>query len=236
MKEKTPQHLAIIMDGNGRWAERRSLSRSEGHKVGMEKVREITEICLKLGIKILTLYAFSCQNWKRPKKEVNFLMKSLENYLTRNAKQLNERGIQMRVIGRKKDLPLILQEKIRETEKLTYNNKKLIFNLAINYGGQEEIVDAVKKVAQEIEKGKLSSQKITIDLFKRYLYSADLPYPDLLIRTGGEYRVSNFLLWEIAYAELWVIPVFWPDFGEKDLVEALKEYAKRERKFGGLKE
>ena len=236
MKEKTPQHLAIIMDGNGRWAERKSLSRSEGHRVGMEKVREMTEICLKLGIKILTLYAFSCQNWKRPKKEVNFLMKSFENYLTRNAKQLNERGIQMRVIGRKKGLPLILQEKIRETEKLTCNNKKLIFNLAINYGGQEEIVDAVKKVAQEIEKGKLSPQKITIDLFKQYLYTADLPYPDFLIRTGGEYRVSNFLLWEIAYTELYITPVFWPDFGEKDIVEALKEYAKRERKFGGLKE
>jgi len=236
MKEKIPQHLAIIMDGNGRWAERRNLSRSEGHRVGMRKIREITEICLKLGIKILTLYAFSCQNWKRPKKEVNFLMKSFENYLTRDAKQLNEKGIQMRVIGRKEVLPLTLQEKIGKVEKLTYNNKKLIFNLAINYGGQEEIVDAVKKVAQEIKKDNLSSQKITIDLFKQYLYAGDLPYPDLLIRTGGEYRVSNFLLWEIAYTELYITPVFWPDFREKDLIEALGEYTKRERKFGGLKE
>jgi len=236
MKEKIPQHLAIIMDGNGRWAERKSLSRSEGHRVGMKKVREITEICLKLGIKILTLYAFSCQNWKRPKKEVNFLMKSFENYLTRNTKQLNEKEIQMRVIGRKKNLPLILQEKIEKVERQTRGNKKLIFNLAINYGGQEEIVDAVKKVAQEIEKGKLSSQKITVDLFKQYLYTADLPYPDLLVRTGGEYRVSNFLLWEIAYTEIYITPVFWPDFGEKDVVEAVREYTKRERRFGGLKE
>ena len=236
MKEKIPQHLAIIMDGNGRWAERRNLSRSEGHRVGIRKVREMTEICLKLGIKILTLYAFSCQNWKRPKKEVDFLMKSFENYLTQNVKQLNERGIQMRVIGRKRDLPLILQEKIKKAEKLTYDNQKLIFNLAINYGGQEEIVDAVKKVALEIEKGKFPSQKITVNLFKQYLYTKDLPYPDLLIRTAGEYRVSNFLLWEIAYTELYITPVFWPDFGEKDLIEALKEYAIRERRFGGLKE
>jgi len=233
---KIPRHLAIIMDGNGRWAKKRNLPRSEGHRVGIEKLREVTQICLKLGIKILTLYAFSCQNWKRPQGEVDFLMKSFENYLTQNAGELNKKGIQMRVIGRRRNLSSVLQEKIERVEKLTSNNKKLIFNLAINYGGQEEIIDAVKKIIREVKKGTLSSQKITPNLFRQYLYVGDLPYPDLLIRTGGEYRISNFLLWEIAYTELWITPVFWPDFGEEDLREALKDYAKRERRFGGLKE
>jgi len=235
-KDKLPYHLAIIMDGNGRWAKKRGLPRSEGHRAGMNKVKEIGKICLDLGIKVLTIYAFSCQNWQRPRKEVNFLMRGFERYLDNEVDELNKDGVQFRVIGRRDDLSLKLQRKIKMAMDLTHHNQTLIFNLAINYGGQEEIIDAVKAIAEKVKKGELSLDQIDVNLFGQHLYTADLPYPDLLIRTSGEYRLSNFLLYQVAYTELWITPTLWPDFGREELVQALKDYAKRERRFGGVKD
>jgi len=233
-KDKLPRHIAIIMDGNGRWAKRRGLPRSEGHRVGMEKVKKMARLCLDFGIKVLTIYAFSCQNWKRPKEEVDFLMKSFERYLDEEMNELNKDGVQLRVIGRKDGLSGKLQRKIKMAMDLTRHNQVFIFNLAINYGGREEIVDAVKTIAERVRRGELSSRQIDVDLFSQYLYTADLPYPDLLIRTSGEYRLSNFLLYQIAYTELWITPILWPDFGKREFIQALEDYARRVRRFGGL--
>lgn len=236
LKNKLPQHVAIIMDGNGRWAKKKGLPRMEGHRVGIEKIREIIQVCSDLGIRILTIYAFSCQNWKRPSWEVNFLMSRFEAYLNKEIDEMNKKGIRFQVIGRRESLSASMQKKIRRAMSLTRGNEDFIFNLALNYGGQEEILDAVKEIAQEVKKGDLSPEEIDLTLFKRYLYTDDLPYPDLLIRTGGEYRVSNFLLWQIAYTEFWVTPIFWPDFGKKEFIKALEDYAHRERRFGGIRE
>jgi len=233
-KDKLPRHIAIIMDGNGRWAKKRGLPRSEGHRVGMEKVKEMARLCLDFGIKVLTIYAFSCQNWKRPKEEVDFLMKSFERYLDEEMNELNKDGVQLRVIGRKDGLSCKLQRKIKMAMDLTRHNQVFIFNLAINYGGREEIVDVVKTIAERVKRGELSSRQIDVDLFSRYLYTADLPYPDLLIRTSGEYRLSNFLLYQIAYTELWITPILWPDFGKREFIQALEDYVRRVRRFGGL--
>ncbi|TET30590.1 isoprenyl transferase [Candidatus Aerophobetes bacterium] len=235
-RDKLPEHVAIIMDGNGRWARKKGKSRNEGHRVGIEKIREMVEICLDLGIKFLTIYAFSCQNWKRPREEVNFLMKRFERYLDKEGQELKRKGVRLGVIGRKEELSQTLQKKIEKTVRMTQNNDKLYLNLAINYGGQEEIVDAVKKIAEEIRKGTLASQEIDVDLFRKYLYTEDQPYPDLLIRTSGEQRVSNFLLWQIAYAELWITPTLWPDFEKEEFIKAIRDYASRKRRFGGLEE
>ena len=236
LKDELPQHVAIIMDGNGRWAKKKNLPRMEGHRVGIEKIREITQVCSDLGIKILTIYAFSCQNWKRPSREVNFLMSRFEAYLDKEIDELHKKGVRFQVIGRREGLSTSIQKKIRKAMSLTRDNKDLIFNLALNYGGQEEILDAVKKIAQEVKKGDLSPEEIDLTLFKRYLYTDDLAYPGLLIRTGGEYRVSNFLLWQIAYTEFWITPIFWPDFGREEFIKALEDYAQRERRFGGIRE
>lgn len=235
-KDEIPQHIAIIMDGNGRWAKKRGLTRSVGHRAGMEKIREITQLCSDFGVKILTIYAFSCQNWKRPRREVNFLMSGFKRYLDKEKDDLNKKGTRFRVIGRRRRLSSSLQNKIEEVMSLTKDNKDFFLNLAIDYGGQEEIIDAAKALIKEVVRGNLAVEEIDIDLFKQYLYLKDLPSPDLLIRTGGEYRVSNFLLWHIAYTELWMTPVFWPDFGEKEFLMALKDYAKRERRFGKIRE
>jgi len=233
--QKVPVHLAIIMDGNGRWAKKRGLPRIEGHRVGMEKIRNITDWCEERGIGVLTLYAFSKQNWNRPRQEVNFLMRRFEDYLDREAENLVKRNVRFKVIGRVEELPYSLRDKIKEVEQMTDKNRKFFLNLAINYGGQEEIVDAAKSICTLAKKGKISHQAIDIELFKRYLYTSDLPYPDLVIRTGGEMRVSNFLLWQIAYAELWITPIFWPDFTEEDLDRALQDFSRRERRFGAIK-
>ena len=234
-KNKLPKHVAIIMDGNGRWAKKRGLPRSEGHRVGMEKIRKTIQICSDFGIKILTMHAFSYQNWKRPAREVNFLMGRFKRYLDKETKELNKKKIRFQVIGRIEKLSPSLQDKIKRAARLTKDNKDFIFNLAISYGGQEEILDAAKALAREVQKGSLSPEEIDENLFRQHLYAGDIPYPDLLIRTGGEYRVSNFLLWQIAYSELWVTPVLWPDFGRKEFSDALKDYANRVRRFGGLK-
>ena len=234
-KEKIPSHLAIIMDGNGRWAKRRGLPRVEGHRVGMKKIKDMVDICRKKGVKVLTLYAFSKQNWNRPRREVEFLMRRFEDYLDREGENLVKENIRFRVIGRIEELPLSLRKKIEKTMKMTEKNEGFFLNLAINYGGQEEIVDAVRKLLMMVKEGKISPQDIEVDLFKKYLYTEDLPYPDLLIRTGGELRISNFLLFQIAYTEFWFTPVFWPDFNEQHLDEALRDFSRRERRFGAIK-
>jgi len=234
-REKLPVHLAIIMDGNGRWAKNRGLPRSEGHRVGIEKIRKIVNICQEKGIKVLTLYAFSQQNWNRPWQEVQFLMKRFEDYLDRESDDLLEKGIRFRVIGRIDELPSNLREKIEKTMVKTEKNDSFFLNLAINYGGQEEIVDAAQKISMMVKEGKLLPEDIDVDLFRKYLYTSDLPYPDLLIRTGGEFRVSNFLLWQIAYTEFWITPTFWPDFDREHLEKALMDFSQRERRFGAIK-
>ena len=235
-RDKLPQHVAIIMDGNGRWAKKKGLSRNEGHRVGIEKIREVLEVCSDVGIRFLTIYLFSRQNWKRPREEVNFLMKRFERYLDKEGRELKRKGIRLKVIGRKEELSAVLQKKIEKTVRMTENNDKLHLNLAINYGGQEEIVEAAKKIAEEVKEGTLVSQEIDVDLFRKYLSTANQPYPDLLIRTSGERRVSNFLLWQIAYAELWITPTLWPDFGKEEFIEAVRDYTSRKRRFGGLEE
>ena len=235
-RDRLPRHVAIIMDGNGRWAKKRGLTRSVGHRTGMEKIKEIAQLCSDSGIKILTIYAFSCQNWKRPKREVNFLMSGFKRYLDRERDKLNKDGTRFQVIGRRRRLSSSLQNKIDEVMSLTKDNKDFFLNLAIDYGGQEEIIDAAKGLIKEVVGGRLAAEEIDVGLFKKYLYLKDFPSPDLLIRTGGEHRVSNFLLWHIAYTELWMTPVFWPDFGKKEFLMALRDYAKRERRFGKIEE
>lgn len=225
---KIPFHLGIIIDGNRRWARERGLLSFEGHRRGLEKLKEVGKWCREKGVKILTVYAFSTENWNRPKKEVSYLMKLLKYTLSKKTVQgLNKEGIKVKVIGQKERLLESLQKKIKEAEKLTKNNKEGVLNLAISYGGRAEIVQALQNILK-----KNPRQEITEDLISQNLWTANLPYPDLIIRTGGEQRLSNFLLWQIAYSELYFTKKYWPDFSEKDLDKALKDYTRRQRKFG----
>ncbi|MEP9412166.1 MAG: isoprenyl transferase [Candidatus Brocadia sp.] len=231
-----PSHIAIIMDGNGRWARRRGLVRIRGHQEGIESVREITRECAKKHLKQLTLYAFSQENWKRPKREVNLLMKLLKEFLIRERKEIEENNIRLTAIGRISGLPKDVQRELAISIEESKNNTGMVLCLALNYGGRSEIVDAAKNIAKSVKSGKMGLEEITEETFKKFLYTSEMPDPDLLIRTGGEMRVSNFLLWEISYTELWVTPVCWPDFRKEHLEEAIKDYARRERRFGGLRE
>lgn len=234
--DKIPTHIAIIMDGNGRWARRRGLPRSAGHKAGIETVREIVRASKDLGIKVLTVYAFSTENWTRPKREVSFLMRYLENFLTKYRDELNQNDIKFMAIGRiAQPLPLSIRQKLMETMEATKTNSSLVFNLALNYGGRQEIVDATKGIVEAVKLGRENPSRIDEAVFSRYLYTADLPDPDLLIRTSGEFRVSNFLLWQISYSEIYITPRLWPDFKKQDLVKAIEEYSKRERRYGEIK-
>ena len=229
-----PQHIAIIMDGNGRWARERGLPRNRGHREGVNSVREITRECAKLGIRQLTLYAFSVENWKRPKNEVDFLMRMLRRFLIAERKEIMENNIRLTAIGRIHELPKEVQKELRKTCEMSKNNKGMTLCLALNYGGRSEIADAVAKIAKDASDGALKPGDVNEDLISNYLYTAGMPDPDLLIRTSGEMRVSNFLLWQISYAELYVTPLCWPDFRKPQLMEAIAEYAKRERRFGGI--
>ena len=229
-----PRHIAVIMDGNGRWANSRNLSRIEGHKAGSESVRNITETCARMGIEFLTLYAFSVENWKRPKQEVNQLMKLLRQYLQDDLPTLMKNNIRFRPLGRTKELDFHTRKLIDHAIRTTAANTGLVLNIALNYGGRTELTDAVRRIATLVSRGTLSPDEIDADCISRHLYAPDIPDPDLLIRTSGEYRVSNFLLWEIAYAEFHFTPVLWPDFREKDLFEAIIDFQKRERRFGGV--
>ena len=231
-KEKLPRHVAIIMDGNGRWAEQRSLPRFQGHRAGVETVRSIVQMTGELGIEVLTLFAFSSENWRRPKKEVGLLMDLFLTALEREVKQLHETGVQLRVIGDLTSFPEKLQKRIVKSVELTKNNAGLVLNIAANYGGKWDMVQAARKIAAQIEQGELSSKDLTEDLIEQNLSLNDLPNPDLFIRTGGEQRISNFLIWQLAYSELYFTRVLWPDFDREEYAKAIVSFASRQRRFG----
>jgi undecaprenyl diphosphate synthase len=233
--DKLPQHVAIIMDGNGRWAKKRSLNRITGHQKGIESVRDIVRTTRELGIKWLTLYAFSEENWKRPKYEVKTLMGLLNRFLKGELKEMLDNGIRLTCIGQTEKLPPGVQETLWQTIEKTAHNKEMTLILALSYGGRQEIVWAVKAMLKDLEKGKLNVKQITEDRLSKYLYTSGIPDPDLLIRTSGEYRISNFLLWQIAYTEIFITPTLWPDFRKERYLEALLDYQKRERRFGSIK-
>jgi undecaprenyl diphosphate synthase len=230
--QRLPAHVAVIMDGNGRWAAQRHLPRVEGHRAGIESVREVVEGSARLGIQVLTLYAFSVENWKRPATEVSTLMMLLKRYLRSELNTLLRNDIRFRVIGRSEDLARDVQRELSDAEDKTRLNRGMLFNIALNYGGRAEIVEAAKRLIVEgVPADELDEQK-----FGSYLYTGGQPDPDLLIRTSGEMRVSNFLLWQIAYAEIWVTDTLWPDFRKRHLLEAILAYQKRERRYGGIKQ
>ncbi|MCB0359397.1 MAG: isoprenyl transferase [Bdellovibrionales bacterium] len=227
-----PEHVAIIMDGNGRWATRRGLPRLEGHRAGASSVRTVVEECRKCGIRYLTLFSFSSENWHRSADEVGGLMKLFKRYLDSELKTLLENGVRLRAIGDLERLPAFVRESLMETMERTANNQGLDLILAVSYGAREEIVHAARALARDVAEGKLSPEDITSAQFASRLWTADIPDPDLLIRTSGEMRISNFLLWQLAYSELVVTTTLWPDFGVDELHECLGEYARRERRFG----
>lgn len=233
--ERLPQHIAVIMDGNGRWASRRNLPRAAGHKAGMNSVRDIIENCARIGIEALTLYAFSVENWKRPRAEVETLWRLLRFYVERELPKLVENGIQIRTMGRTDELPASVTSCLRKAENATRQNRGLVVNIAINYGGRTEIADAVNRILENARRaGEADSLVVTEEMISAHLYGAGIPDPDLLIRTSGELRISNFLLWQLAYTEIYVTPTFWPDFGLTDLLEAILNFQKRDRRFGAL--
>jgi len=229
-----PTHLAIIMDGNGRWAKQRNLPRVEGHRAGAESVRAVVRAAGEIGIKYLTLYAFSVENWNRPKEEVDTLMKYLARYLKTEVAELQRNNVRLEVIGQIYRLPEFVQEQLKKTIVTLSKNNGLTVVLALSYGGRTEIVEAARAIAAKVKQGKLDAEEITEQVFAQHLYTKNIPDPDLLIRTSGEMRVSNFLLWQISYAELVVTPTLWPDFRKPQFFEALEEYTRRHRRFGGV--
>lgn len=232
-QKNIPQHVAIIMDGNGRWARAHHLPKLAGHRAGVKAAEEAMKAAGELGIKVLTLYTFSTENWKRPRHEVDALFKLLEDYLERETARLNENNIRFSVIGDIGNLPESVRTKLNKTIESTKNNTGLVVNLALNYGSRGEITQAVRHIANDVALGRLCADTIDEKIFSGYLYTKDLPDPDMLIRTSGEYRVSNFLLWQISYAELYITRKLWPDFKKNDLKKAILEYQNRERRFGG---
>jgi undecaprenyl diphosphate synthase len=231
-KSVLPTHVAVIMDGNGRWAKQRNLPRIEGHRHGAESVRAVVRAAGEVGIKYLTLYAFSVENWSRPKEEVDTLMKYLDRYLRNEIGELQKNNVRLDVIGQIYRLPEFVQEQLRKTTAALANNKGLTLVLALSYGGRTEIVDAVRGIATKVKQGKIDAAEINEDVFAQHLYTKNMPDPDLLIRTSGEMRISNFLLWQISYTELVVTPTLWPDFRKAQFFEALEEYTRRHRRFG----
>ncbi|MFO0843611.1 MAG: isoprenyl transferase [Gemmataceae bacterium] len=232
--ERLPAHIAVIMDGNGRWARQRGLPRVKGHAQGVHSVRSTVEECCRLGVQQLTLYCLSSENWKRPQNELSFLMALLEQYLIEERKEILDQNIRFSVIGRRGDLPPAVLREIDENVRLTSDNTGMGLCLAINYGGRTELIDAVRSLAEQVRDGRLRPEQIDEAAISAALYTSGLPDPDLLIRTAGEMRVSNFLLWQISYAEIWVTDRCWPDFDAPTLRQALADYARRERRFGGL--
>ncbi|HIE13321.1 MAG TPA: isoprenyl transferase [Desulfotomaculum sp.] len=230
-----PRHVAVIMDGNGRWAIKRGLPRTLGHRTGVKSLREVVRLSAELGISALSAYAFSTENWRRPPEEVSFLMELFVEYAGKEVEELRRNGVKVRVIGRREGLPARVLEAIQSLEQETKEGGRVTLNLAVNYGSRWEIVDAVKAIAQEVQRGVVKPEEIDEAVISSHLYTAGLPDPDLLIRPAGELRVSNFLLWQLAYTEFYVTPVLWPDFGRVDFLQALITYQQRERRFGGLK-
>lgn len=234
--ERLPCHIAVIMDGNGRWARKRHLPRIAGHRAGIGAVRKVVEACARLGIPCLTLYAFSVENWKRPRTEVKLLMGLLREFLKKELAELNRNNIRFNAIGRVESLPATVQRDLSETVDKTRSNTGLKLTLALNYGGRAELIDAVRSLATDLKRNEaLDPGSITEESFSRHLYTRDLPDPDLLIRTSGEMRLSNFLLWQVAYSEIWVTNILWPDFTERELLQAVIDFQRRERRYGGLR-
>ena len=231
---KIPKHIAIIMDGNGRWAKKRKLPRTMGHKAGVETIRRILKEADRLGVEHMTLYAFSTENWKRPKEEVDALMKLLVQYLTNEVEGLHQNGVVLRILGDINGLPSVVKERISEAIELTKNNNGIVLNVAFNYGGRDEIVRAVKNIVYDVQSGNVDKENIDENLINNYLYTKSSPDPDLIIRPSGEKRISNFLLWQCAYSEFWYSNVNWPDFSEHDLQKAIYDYQNRDRRFGGV--
>jgi len=230
-----PKHVAIIMDGNGRWAKKRLRNRTYGHEKGADTVRTITRVTRELGIPVLTLYAFSTENWQRSKTEVTALMHLLKRFLKSEKTEMLENNIRLMTIGQIHRLPDFVQSTLKETLDATSKNNGMILNLALSYGGRYDIVNATKQIATAVQNGKLKPNEITDHHFQEYLSTKELPDPDLLIRTSGEMRISNFLLWQIAYSEIFITPTMWPDFSEKEYLSILTNYKNRERRFGGRK-
>ncbi|MCH7224912.1 isoprenyl transferase [Haloferula sp. A504] len=233
-KPTVPEHIAVIMDGNGRWAKERGLPRREGHRAGAESVRECVEACKQLGVKYLTLYAFSSENWSRPADEVSALMNLLERFLEQKAEEMMKQNVRLRAIGHLDRLPEKTRNKLRDAMARTADNTAMTLVLALSYGSREEITEAARAMVHEAVEGRLVPGDVTPELVASHLYTADLPDPDLLIRTSGELRVSNFLLWQISYSEIVIYKKFWPDFKQADLFAAVEEYQARHRRFGGL--
>jgi len=233
-RERWPAHIAIIMDGNGRWAQRQQLPRVEGHRRGVASVRRAVEECARLGIEQLTLYCLSSENWKRPPSELDFLMHLLEQYMIEERSTIMEQDIVVRIIGRRDGIPDRVLREMDKTIEMSSANRGTRLCLAINYGGRAEMVDAVRRIAAEVRDGQLAAHAINEQVLSDHLYTAGMPDPDLLIRTAGELRISNFLLWQISYAELWVTDLCWPEFQLADLHQAIDDFASRDRRFGGL--
>lgn len=233
---RLPRHVAIIMDGNGRWARKNFRPRVEGHRAGVKTVDRIVTLCRTLNIEALTLYSFSDENWNRPSTEIHALMKILDHYLKKELERMKKENIRLNTIGRIEELPVEIEKLVRHVESETRNNTGLVLTLALSYGGRQEIVDAVRKISRKVQSGVIRPEDIDAHLFESHLSTHPLPDPDLLIRTSGEHRISNFLLYQIAYTELHYTPVLWPDFKEDDLLRALIDYQKRERRFGMTQE
>jgi undecaprenyl diphosphate synthase len=229
-----PKHIAIIMDGNGRWAKERNLPRTMGHRAGIETIRAVVKECSKIGVKYLTLYAFSTENWRRPTEEVNALMKLLVEYLKNEFKELNSNNVVINSIGDTSKLPLICQKELKNAYEQTKTNTGLVLNLALNYGGRDDITSAFKKIYNDIKIGKLQENNISEETISNYLYTAGIPDPEIIIRPSGELRISNFLLWQCAYSEFWMSNIKWPDFKIEHLHQAIVDFQKRNRRFGGV--
>ena len=232
---KIPRHVAIIMDGNGRWAAERGLARTEGHRRGADSVQAIVEACGDVGVEFLTLYAFSTENWKRPKSEVAALMKMLERFLKTKTAEMQKNNVRLQAIGRLHDLPESVQAQLHKSIRDTSQNSGLTLILALSYGAREEILDGIRSLLDSVEKGHLDKAMIDADVFSKHLYTRYYPDPDLLIRTSGEMRLSNFLLWQLSYTEFYITQTLWPDFRKEQFMEAVREYTKRDRRYGGVK-
>jgi undecaprenyl diphosphate synthase len=232
--EQLPRHVAVIMDGNGRWAERRGLLRVIGHRRGIQSVRSVVEEGCRLGLEQLTLYCLSVENWKRPPRELTFLMRLLRHFLVVERRELVDQNVQLRMIGRREGVPANVLDEFERTAELTASNDGMILCLAVNYGGRSEIADAARRIAEDVRAGRLDPEQVGEETVASYLYTSGMSDPDLLIRTAGEMRISNFLLWQVSYSEMWVTPTLWPDFRADDLLQACLAFAARERRFGGL--
>ncbi len=233
-KNKLPRHIAFIMDGNGRWAKERSLPRTAGHREGVKRVKEIVRAAISLGVETVTFFAFSTENWNRPQKEIDMLLRYLNDFLDREVDEMKKNNIRFRVLGESEPLPAAVRKKIKGAEDKTKNNTGLNVVMALNYGSRQEIIGAAKKFARDVSLGKEDCNRLDMDKFSSYLYTAGLPDPDLLIRTSGEKRLSNFLLWQLSYAELFFSEKFWPEFKETDLMDAVRDFQLRVRRFGGV--